>query len=46
MDERLSPLIAEIYDAAVAPELWPQTLDTLRGYVGGQTATLYWQESR
>ena len=44
MTERLSSLIAEIYDAAVAPELWPQTLDKLRGFVGGQAATLYWQD--
>ena len=37
----LSSLIAAIYDAALAPDLWPVVLDGCRQFVGGMSATLY-----
>jgi DNA-binding CsgD family transcriptional regulator len=42
--ERLSRLTADIYDAALAPELWPTALDGLRNFVGGFAANIFWQD--
>jgi DNA-binding CsgD family transcriptional regulator/PAS domain-containing protein len=39
--ERLSLLIGDIYDAALDPGRWPDTLGKIRDYVGGCAAGLY-----
>jgi DNA-binding CsgD family transcriptional regulator/PAS domain-containing protein len=39
--ERLSRLIGEIYDAALDPSRWYDTLRNLAGFVGGSGSTLY-----
>ena len=39
--ERLSRLIGEIYDAALDPSRWYETLRSLAGFVGGSGSTLY-----
>lgn len=41
----LSDVIADIYDAAISPPLWQQTLGRICGYIGGNSAVLYWHES-
>jgi DNA-binding CsgD family transcriptional regulator len=43
--ELLSAVIAGIYDAAVAPALWPRTLGSICEYVGGHSAVLLWHDS-
>ena len=39
--ERLSRLIGEIYDAALDPSRWYDTLRSFAGFVGGSGSTLY-----
>ena len=39
--ERLSRLIGDIYDAALDPSRWYDTLQNLAGFVGGSGSTLY-----
>jgi DNA-binding CsgD family transcriptional regulator len=39
--ERLSRLIGDIYDAALDPSRWYDTLRSLAGFVGGSGSTLY-----
>jgi DNA-binding CsgD family transcriptional regulator len=39
--ERLSRLIGDIYDAALDPSRWYETLHNLAGFVGGSGSTLY-----
>jgi DNA-binding CsgD family transcriptional regulator len=39
--EELSGLIGQIYDAALAPALWPDVLATTARFVGGRSAALY-----
>jgi len=41
----LSSVIAEIYDAAVEPALWPQALASICAYVGGSSAVLFWHDA-
>ena len=40
-EEKLSQLIGEIYDAALRPELWPQALEGVCGFVGGSMANIF-----
>ena len=40
-DADLSALIAQIYDAAVTPALWGETLESCRQFVGGMSATIF-----
>ncbi len=42
---QLSAVIADIYDAAVDPALWQQTLARICNYVGGRSAALLWHDS-
>ena len=39
--EALSALIAKIYDAALDPQQWPGTLESICGFVGGHGSTLF-----
>lgn len=39
--ESLSRLVAAIYDAALAPEKWPDVLEGCRDFVGGMSAALF-----
>jgi DNA-binding CsgD family transcriptional regulator len=41
----LSAVIADIYDAAIDPAIWPQTLARICTYVGGFSAALFWHDS-
>ena len=41
IDERLSHLIVDIYDAALEPERWPDVLGGVAGWVGGKTGAIY-----
>lgn len=43
--EQLSRVVAKVYDAALAPNLWPEALEQACNYVGGATATLLSQDS-
>jgi hypothetical protein len=43
--QRLSALIGDIYDAALDPALWPDTLAGIAGFVGGQSAGLFSKDS-
>jgi DNA-binding CsgD family transcriptional regulator len=43
--ERLSALIGDIYDVALNPALWPDTLAKIAGFVGGQSAGLFSKDS-
>jgi len=40
-EEMLTRLIGRIYDAAVAPALWPDTLAHIARFVGGQAAGIF-----
>jgi DNA-binding CsgD family transcriptional regulator len=40
-DADFSALLAEIYDAAIDPTLWPGALETCRQFVGGASASLF-----
>jgi len=40
-DEILTRLIGRIYDAALSPALWPDTLAQIAGFVGGQAAGIF-----
>jgi DNA-binding NarL/FixJ family response regulator len=40
-----SKVVAEIYDAAIEPALWPQALASICNYVGGRSAALLWHDS-
>jgi DNA-binding CsgD family transcriptional regulator len=40
-DDRLSRLIADIYDAALEPALWSVVLEKARDFVGGSAATIF-----
>jgi DNA-binding CsgD family transcriptional regulator len=44
-DEMLTQLIGRIYDAALAPALWPDTLARIAGFVGGQAAGIFSKDS-
>lgn len=39
--QSLSSLVGAIYDAAVAPDLWPDVLDRCRRFVGGMSANIF-----
>jgi hypothetical protein len=39
--EELSGLVGQIYDAALAPALWPDVLANTARFVGGRSAALY-----
>jgi Bacterial regulatory proteins, luxR family len=41
----LSAVIGEIYDAAIDPTLWRQTLGAICAFVGGSSAVLFWHDS-
>jgi DNA-binding CsgD family transcriptional regulator len=41
----LSSVIADIYDAALDPTLWQQTLANISAYVGGYAAVLFWHDA-
>jgi DNA-binding CsgD family transcriptional regulator len=43
--KRLSELIGDIYDAALDPALWRDTLAGIAGFVGGQSAGLFSKDS-
>lgn len=43
--QALSALVAGIYDAALAPDLWPGLLDACRQFVGGLSASIYAKDS-
>jgi DNA-binding CsgD family transcriptional regulator len=42
--ELLSALVADIYDAALDPALWPRALEGTRDFVRGCAANFYWQD--
>lgn len=42
---QLSSLIGDIYDAALAPDGWPDMLAGVAAFVGGSAAMLFWQDS-
>jgi hypothetical protein len=44
-EERWSALIGDIYDVALDPALWPDTLAKIAGFVGGQSAGLFSKDS-
>jgi DNA-binding CsgD family transcriptional regulator len=44
-DERLTRLIGRIYDAALLPALWPETLAEIAAFVGGQAAGMFSKDS-
>jgi DNA-binding CsgD family transcriptional regulator len=44
-DEILTRLIGRIYDAALSPSLWPDTLAQIAGFVGGQAAGIFSKDS-
>jgi DNA-binding CsgD family transcriptional regulator len=44
-DDLLTKLIGRIYDAAMAPALWPDTLAQIAGFVGGQAAGIFTKDS-
>jgi hypothetical protein len=44
-DEILTRLIGRIYDAALSPALWPDTLAQIAGFVGGQAAGIFSKDS-
>ncbi len=39
--QSLSSLVGAIYDAALAPDLWPMVLDRCRRFVGGMSANIF-----
>jgi DNA-binding NarL/FixJ family response regulator len=41
----LSAVVGDIYDAAIDPTLWQQTLGSVCAFVGGSSAVLYWHDS-
>jgi DNA-binding CsgD family transcriptional regulator len=41
----LSTVIADIYDAAIEPALWRQTLASICTYVGGHSGVLFWHDA-
>jgi DNA-binding CsgD family transcriptional regulator len=41
----LSAVIGEIYDAAIEPRLWQQTLGRICAYVGGHSGVLFWHDA-
>jgi DNA-binding CsgD family transcriptional regulator len=43
--QSLSSLVAAIYDAALAPENWPEVLDACRRFVGGMSANIFAKDS-
>ena len=43
--EFFSDLVGTFYDAALNPDQWIDALESARGYVGGQVASLYWHDS-
>ena len=43
--EQISPLIGDVYDAALDASLWPAVLDKVRAFVGGQAAVLCWKDA-
>jgi DNA-binding CsgD family transcriptional regulator len=44
-DERLSGLIAEVYDAAIDPSLWVAVLAKCTEFVGGLAAALFYKDA-
>lgn len=43
--QSLSSLVAAIYDAALAPQTWPEVLNTCRRFVGGLSANIFAKDS-
>ncbi len=44
--EELSPLVADVYDAALDPSRWRKVLKQICGFVrGGPAASLFWQDA-
>jgi DNA-binding CsgD family transcriptional regulator len=41
----LSTVIAQIYDAAIEPALWPPALGSICRYVGGHSGVLFWHDA-
>jgi DNA-binding CsgD family transcriptional regulator len=44
-EKQLSALIADIYDAALSPSLWPDALRGSAAFVGGMGASVYFKEA-
>lgn len=44
-DDRLAHLIGDIYDAALDPTLWPDTLTKIADFTGGQAAGIFSKDS-
>jgi DNA-binding CsgD family transcriptional regulator len=42
--ELLSQAIGLIYDAALAPRLWPVALENVRDFIGGFAANFFWRD--
>jgi len=40
-----SAVVGDIYDAAIDPALWQQTLGSICTYVGGYSAALFWHDA-
>jgi len=43
-DAKLLDLIGHIYDCAIEPKKWPETLEQIVGYIGGQAAAISLQD--
>ena len=41
---RVASLLADVYDAALDPELWPRALESLCGFTGATASFLYFQD--
>ncbi|MER2251305.1 LuxR family transcriptional regulator [Methylorubrum podarium] len=41
----LSAVIARMYDAAVDPKLWPDAIESICLFVGGNQALMYWHDA-
>jgi DNA-binding CsgD family transcriptional regulator len=44
-ESALSQLIGDIYDAALAPALWPRVLERSCAFVGGHAANIHWHDA-
>jgi DNA-binding CsgD family transcriptional regulator len=44
-ESALSQLIGNIYDAALAPALWPSVLEGSCAFVGGHAANIHWHDA-
>jgi len=45
LEEQLSELIGDVYDAALDPELWPTALAGISRFVGGPATSLYTKDA-